>query len=239
MTSISRGRRRWRKVQWKLGRVADWVDNHGVLLPTAHALIAPGIGKQIFFSEYEAKEVEIVERRLGAEDTVMEVGAGIGFLSALCAKRIGSDRVVTYEANPALLPLIAETHRRNGVSPRVENALLARGDGECSFFVEPEFWASSARAVTTAAREIRIPQRDLNAALATHRPTFLIVDIEGGELDFFAYARLDGVRKICVETHPGILSDAELSGLFAGLFAQGFALDFTLIRKNVFFLHRD
>ncbi len=38
----------------------------------------------------------------------MELGAGLGFLSTYCAKIMGSDNVVTYEANPALEPYIIE-----------------------------------------------------------------------------------------------------------------------------------
>ena len=56
--------------------------------------------------------------------------------------------------------------------------------------------------------------------------------------EFFAGAELSTVRKICVETHPDVLGDRVLSEMFAGLVAKGFALDFSLIRKNVFFFHR-
>jgi len=56
--------------------------------------------------------------------------------------------------------------------------------------------------------------------------------------EFFAGAALATVRKICVETHADVLGDKVLSEMFAGLVAQGFALDFSLIRKNVFFFHK-
>lgn len=237
MRRHGRTERRLKKLLWRI-RVPQWVDNCGVRLPTNHPLIAPGIRRQIFFGEYEAKEAEIVSRRLADDDVVMEVGAGIGYLSALCAKRLGNGRVFAYEANPALMELIAATHRENGVAPRVRNALLADGTGKRTLFIEPEFWASSTLAGSSGAQATAVEQADLNAELAAVRPTFLIVDIEGGEVEFFAAARLDGVRKICVETHPGTLGDASLSGMFARLFAQGFALDFSLMRKNVFYLYR-
>jgi len=87
-------------------------------------------------------------------------------------------------------------------------------------------------------RTIRVAQADLNAELYRVRPTFLIVDIEGGEVEFFETADLAGVRKICVETHPAIHSSATLSKLLGGLIAQGFALDFSLMRKHVLYLSR-
>lgn len=217
--------------------VPRYVSNHGVLLPTRYPLLTKGIRRQIYFGEYESKEAEIVSRRLEKDDVVMEVGAGIGFLSALCARRIGSEKVFAYEANPALFELIAMTHRINGVAPVVENAILGKENGERLFYLEKEFWASSTT-VKTNAQAILVSQKDLNSELAKRRPTFLIVDIEGGEKEFFAVANLDTVRKICIETHPGILSNEEITDLFELLFRQGFVLDFSLIRKNVFYLYR-
>jgi FkbM family methyltransferase len=237
MRKRGRTARRIKKLLWRV-HVPHWVDNHGVLLPTAGAGISQGIRKQIYFSEYEDREIEIVAKRLAPEDVVMEVGAGIGFLSAYCAKRIGNERVFAYEANPALMDLIAATYKANGVAPAVRNVLLARGAGEREFHVESEFWASSAVQASAGATTIRVPQADLNAELARVRPTFLIVDIEGGEVEFFEYADLAGVRKICVETHPGIHSSAVLSKMLGALIAQGFALDFTLMRKHVLYLSR-
>lgn len=235
MRRNGRTARKLRKLAWRF-RQPEWADNHGIMLPVKHPLVSPGIAREIYFGDYEAKEIEIISRRLGHEDVVFEVGAGLGYLSAYCAKTTGSERVFTYEANPELIPLINATHTRNGVSPTVVNALLAEGEGEREFRLEQDFWASSAH--RSGGRAIKVRQLDLNAELARIRPTFLIVDIEGGEVEFFSYAQLDMVRKVCVETHPDVLGDRALSEMFAGLVAKGFALDFSLIRKNVFFFHR-
>ena len=224
----------WRLI-YQLGQ-PDWADNHGVMLPVKHRLVSPGIAREIYLGDYEAKEIEIISRRLAADDVVFEVGAGLGYLSAYCAKLTGSDRVFTYEANPELIPLIRETHARNNVAPTLINALLAQGEGKREFHLEDDFWASSAH--RSGGRSITVKQLDLNAELARVKPSFLIVDIEGGEAEFFAGADLSTVQKICVETHPDVLGDRVLSEMFAGLVAQGFALDFSLIRKNVFFFHR-
>ncbi len=229
--------KRLRKIAWRWKKPA-WAENRGVWLPCNQPGIAPGIARQIYFGEYEGKEADIVAQKLDAGDTVVEVGAGLGYLSALCAKRIGSERVHTFEANPALMPLIRATHRRNAIGPGVHNVLLARGDGECTFYVEAEFWASSTTARSARAQAIKVPQRDLNEALRRLAPTFMIVDIEGGEGEFFAYADLAGVRKICLETHPDVIGNDGVSAVFARLLAQGFALDFGCIRKNVFYFYR-
>jgi FkbM family methyltransferase len=230
--------RRLKKLRWKFSAPL-WAENKGISLPTRHPLISPGIQKKIYFGEYEAKESDIVDKRLESDDVVMEVGAGIGYLSALCAKRIGSDRVHAYEANPAMMDVIAATYQRNGVKPRSVNAMMGRGSGVCTLHVEEEFWASSTIVGSARAKQIEVPQIDLNDEFDRIRPSFLIIDIEGGEIDFFKYATLNGLRKICVETHPGMISNEAINEMFAGLIAKGFLIDFTLLRKNVFYLYRE
>ena len=217
----------------------QWAQVAGIELPLKHPLITPPIQRDIYFGDYERKELDLIERRLQPGDTVMEVGAGIGFLSAYCARAVGDDRVFAYEANPALLALIAEVHSRNGVRPRVTQALLGEGDGERDFFVEADYWASSLVRRSAESRCVRIPQIDFNAELRRVAPSFLIVDVEGGEYELLRRADLAGVTKLCLEVHPDVLGNARISELFAGLVAGGLVLDFTLMRKNVFYFYRE
>jgi hypothetical protein len=131
------------------------------------------------------------------------------------------------------------THEKNHVSPQVYNTFLADGDGECEFHLNDDFWASSSVVKTASTRKVMIRKVSLNDEIRRITPTFLIVDIEGGEKDFFALADLTGVNKICMETHPGILTDKEISEIFNGLINDGFWLDFSIVRKNVFYFYRD
>lgn len=216
----------------------EFADNFGVLLPLRHSLISPAIAKEIYLGEYERKEAEIVSRCLDKDDVVMEVGAGIGFLSAYCAKRIGNDRVFAYEANPALMEVVARTYAANGVHPTIRNAMLGNGPGRTRFYVDAEFWASSANTRREQATEIEVEQIDLNEEIARVRPTFMIVDIEGGEADLFALADLSCVRKICVETHAHVLGNEGVTAMLARLFEQGFCLDTGMTRKYVLYLYR-
>lgn len=217
----------------------EFADNFGVLLPLKHPLITPGIAKEIYFGDYEKKEATIVSQRLEADDVVMEIGAGIGFLSAYCAKKIGSERVFAYDANPALADIVATTYRANGVQPAFRTAMLGKGAGQARFFVEEEFWASSANQDSSGrSKEIEVDQIDLNEEIARLRPTFMIVDIEGGEADLFALADLSGVKKICVETHAHVLGNDGVTHMLEALFRQGFCLDLGMIQKYVFYLYR-
>ena len=227
-----------KKIKWKFGILPKYTDNNGVMLITKHPIISKGIQKQIFFSEYEAKEIDIIKNRISPDDVVMEVGAGIGYISAYCAKIVGDDKVFAYEANPALIELITLTHKANNISPTVINSMLEKGEGSHEFYIEDDYWASSTIKISKEAKKITVPQKDINLEIEKIQPTFLIVDIEGGEIEFFQAINLETINKICIETHPGIVSNKEISMLFNKLFSEGFSLDFSLIRKNVFFLYK-
>lgn len=233
-----RTEKRLKKLIHRVHRPA-WQDVAGIALPLKHPLITPPIRRDIYFGDYERKELDIIERRLQPGDTVMEIGAGIGFLSAYCARVLGDDRVFAYEANPALHDLIRAVHARNKVRPHVIEALLGEGEGERDFFVEPDYWASSLVRRSPAARCVRIRQLDLNAELRRRAPSFLIVDVEGGEYELLRHADLACVAKLCLEVHPDVLGNARLSELFARLVCVGLALDFSLMRKGVFYFSRE
>jgi len=62
-------------------------------------------------------ELQLLGTLLVPDDTVLDLGAGLGLVSAYCAKRIGSERVFAYEADPDLEPCIRETYQLNDVEP--------------------------------------------------------------------------------------------------------------------------
>ena len=195
------------------------------------------IRQSIWRGEYEAPECRMVLAKLCKEDVVMELGAGIGFLSTLCAKKIGSARVFTYEANPALVPYIRETFALNGVAPTLKNCLVGDHEGETLFYVHKHFWASSTLPIK-GAKPVTLKMIDIDQELRTIHPTFLIIDIEGGEYDLFQHINLSGVNKVAIETHPWILGQDKVDFIKAVLVKNGFALVEKLSTKRHFFFER-
>lgn len=230
--------KRIKRMLWYFPKAA-YSTNFGVRLPLKHPAITPPIFKDIFFGVYESKEAELVKKKIAADDVVMEIGAGIGFLSALSAKITGSERVFAYEANPQLMEVIRHVHHLNHVAPKVSNVLLGEGDGECTFWLEKDYWASSLIQGSQDATPIRVRQIDLNQEIQSIRPSFMILDIEGGEYEFLRHARLDPIRKIVIEVHPHVLGYTRISEMLGWLFAAGFALDLGHMRKNVFYLFKE
>jgi FkbM family methyltransferase len=173
---------------------------------------------------YEPLEIEALHSTLDTSDVAMELGTGIGFLATYIAKKIGSDRVFTYEANPGLAPHIRDTFALNGVSPAFHTCLLGENAGESSFFVDDDFRASSAVRFD-AGEQIRVPMRSLNEELQRIRPTFLIVDIEGGEYDLVQFMNFSGIRKILMEVHEDVIGASRLERVKSIILGAGFSID--------------
>jgi len=74
---------------------------------------------------------------------------------------------------------------------------------------------------------VTVPRLDLNAALERIRPTFLIVDIEGGESELFEFIRLDGIRKIAIELHDSVIGAKRAQEICDQLDQAGFTVDWS------------
>ena len=155
-------------------------------------------------------------------DVVMERGGGIGMVAIACAQRIGSERVFSYEANPALRPLFEQNCALNLVEPTLYTCMLGPAAGAREFHVARNFRESSTFDRRVAAETITVPVRAFNEEVARIRPTFLIVDIEGGEYELFEYARLDGVSKIMLELHDEVAGPSRSNALRRKLRRMGF-----------------
>jgi FkbM family methyltransferase len=156
---------------------------------------------------------------------LIEGGAGIGFLSALCALRIGSERVFSYEANPRMRQRIARTHELNGVAPQVVFALLGDAAGEREFFVADRPWSSSTLDTAEGRERIVVPTLDVNQEISRRGATFLLLDIEGGESALLPAIRWQGVRKLVLELHPHLIGAQRCRELVELLVAAGFRED--------------
>ena len=172
---------------------------------------------------YEESEAQALEQLLRPDDVYFELGGGLGFLSVL-AWRIVRDaaRIHVYEANPDLIPVIQRTWAVNGASGQAYNWMLGKGKGTHAFNVAKAFWASSAHIDYGNARRIKVEQRDFLMQLEKKDATFVMMDIEGGEVDLLDEVLPDPVRCVVAEYHPRIVGEERVHALWANLEAQGF-----------------
>ena len=185
----------------------------------------PAIGavsrRTIIVGAFERHERRALRRHVHPDDRVLELGSGIGFITTRLAQTVGSENVLGFEANPDLFPVMHSHFARNGVAPRVENAVLGAEDGETSFYVGDEFWSASATD-ERAGRKITVPAKALKSITAEFQPTVLMMDIEGGEREIIDLLDPGSLRLLIMEVHPEVLGEEGETALFSRIADMGF-----------------
>lgn len=202
-----------------LTRQPDVLNLNGVKLEMG-AWATASIRRLIYQGWYEENERAVLQLTLQPDDIVLELGCGAGYITTLAART--AHHVRAFEANPAMAHVARSTLARNGVGARIDNAVVERTPKEAMvrFYIEPNFVASSLKP-SASGRPVAVQTCDL--ASACDGCTYLIVDIEGAEVDLLR-GELPGIRAICVETHPKVTGLPAISDMLVSLFEQGFVL---------------
>lgn len=230
------------KLVWYMASTGTKVWNiNGTLMRVNHPSISNSIKKAIIKGIYEIGENSIIRKYVTKDDVLMEVGSGMGFNSVTAARLIGSDRVHTFEANPGLIPLIKENAALNKVMPNVYNEILLNDDRqEIDFNVSGEFWESSMVHKPDHSTVVKVKTANFTETLNRIQPTFLVVDIEGAELELLTIALPASVTKLCLDTHPFFkeVGDKKTSDLIKFILQQGFTLKLTAQHGFVLYFER-
>jgi FkbM family methyltransferase len=205
------------------------VHLRGLDVPIDPSIMSEPMIRLIRSKRYERHEARALDSIIEPGERIMELGAGIGFISALAAKNPKTAALRVYEANPALPPYIRRLHAMNALSGiEVINAVLTEGPAPATlpFHIHKHFWASSLQSAGDATIRIEhVPTLDFAAERAAFKPSMIICDIEGGEEALFSDSRFDGIDRIHLEVHPEVIGEAGIERISANLRAQGFARD--------------
>lgn len=197
--------------------------NSGVLIPIVPEVTSETIANSIRAGTYEAHEAALLSGLIQQDEVILEIGAGCGLISTVCAKNPHSSKVECVEANPNLIDVIRMTHSLNDVDVVVHNEILGKTDGETDFYVHADFWASGTHSFLGT--PIKVKTTSFQKRLDDLRPTMLVIDIEGGEMDIFDEVDLSGVRKIMVELHQPTIGRRGMKKVFDTLSRQNFHYD--------------
>ncbi|MGP6087543.1 FkbM family methyltransferase [Antarctobacter jejuensis] len=166
--------------------------------------------KRIAEGRYEAEEIAGALATVRPGDRVLEMGAGLGIVGAVVAANAKPQALLSFEANPDLMPHIRALHDMNGLQDRIElrnQVLMSAKDRPAtrSFHIRSSFLGSSLiDPENRPTRCVEVPTASLDEVLKEFRPDVLIMDIEGGELEFLADADLRGIRAVVIEFHPKV-----------------------------------
>jgi FkbM family methyltransferase len=175
---------------------------------------------------FELPVVEAMFRLVDRCDTVLDVGANIGYMTAV-ALAAGAERVVSFEPHPALFARLARNLQRWEREPRFAGRVNARNEaidsvqGHSTLFIPKEGFESNQGVATleaktdfTAYDKLEVVCTTLDAVIDKHcAPVGLLkVDIEGHEFHAFKGAsrtlRSGKVRDIVYESFEEMDSDA-------------------------------
>ena len=179
----------------------------GVRVPHSPFLNAARI-QRMTEARYEGDEIRGALSVIRPEDRVLELGAGLGVVGAVIAKNAAPQAVLSFEANPNLIPHINMLYAANGLQARIEvRHQVVLSGADCPQAVDFHLYNSylGSSLIDNPARETRrvsVPAVRFQDVCAAFKPTVLVMDIEGGELDFLQHADLSTIRALVIEFHP-------------------------------------
>jgi FkbM family methyltransferase len=173
------------------------------------------IGLNVVRDRYEVSESRFMDALIQPGDSVLDVGANVGFHTIQMAARVGpSGRVCAFEPMPQNLEFLRRSIEENGFEERivVQDAAVSESVGQS----EMVFLSLDERSFNSGGGHLRIPGQDLLPAQHAlkvrtvtldqcdlRRPVRLIkIDIEGAEP-----LALGGARELLRADRPTILSE--------------------------------
>ena len=158
--------------------------------------------RALLFGKYEEEESFLIKEHLESSDIYLELGGGIGYNSIIASKK--TENVFVVEANPFQINKIRRNMILNNSSFAIYAGMLSNSYKLEKIYIGNQFWSSGNSYVTNESLGIGTITFEL---LIQVRPSFLVVDIEGGEYEFFSSLLTSSIqlpKKIVCELHPSV-----------------------------------
>jgi FkbM family methyltransferase len=167
--------------------------------------------KDYLLGTYEVELQEAVEELVQPGMVAYDVGANIGYITLLLARKVGKEgKVFAFEALPANVERLRSNLELNGLNSRVRvfSGAVADSSDQVHFLVGPsngmgKAVGSAGRDGITYSQSITVPGIALDTFVyekGNPVPQVVKMDIEGGEV-----LALPGMRRILTEAHPLLL----------------------------------
>ena len=199
------------------------ISYHGLTVPVSSHMPLP-ILIQIAEDAYERPELLAAEGMIQPGDRVLEMGTGLGIVSGLISKMAADVQIRSFEANPNLLPHIADLHRMNDITNvTVTHAMLEPSPtaDTRTFHIHKYFSEGSIFETEMSEDAIDIPVIDINQVIKEFQPTVLVCDIEGAEEVVIPGCDLSALRALVLELHPRVMSREGMKNIYDACLAVG------------------
>lgn len=201
--------------------------------------LSPRMIESMTNGKYEGNEIECGLAAIPKGARILELGAGAGVVGAILAKNIEGVTILSVEANPTLIDHISALHAHNGLTGTItvrHGVVLCNADAPdaVEFFVRGNFLGSGlAQGNHPRAKATSVPVIRYDDLKRDFPHDTIMMDIEGGELDFLRDADLSGVQRIVAEFHRGIYGVLGMRQCKQALRGKGFGLNDTLSKGTV------
>jgi|TARA_B110000902_G_C14208597_1_gene550513 FkbM family methyltransferase len=179
-------------------------------------------------SEYEKDERKLIVKYMKPDDSVLEMGACIGVVSLTINKiLLDKTKQVSIEPNPQMHEYLYTNRENNNGFFNIETCIISKLN-KVDFFIGGKAFLGSS--TLNGEEKIEIPGKSFQKITDEYFEfTVIVMDIEGGELEFFRSFDLTSskVRLIIWETHlsTNMLTEKDLNECYEKLNAQGFHLE--------------
>jgi FkbM family methyltransferase len=214
------------------------IDHNGIKISVDRDSVDPIILRHLASGSYEAQEARIVAKSLQPDDRVLELGAAIGFLAILIFQHDPNIAYKGVEANPYLSKIIEKNMALNNCERDISFRVLGTKSETKTFNIARKFWGSSFMPVANPIDTVDLEIEDINKTIKQFDPSFLVMDIEGGEFELIPHISWNNIKKILFEIHPTKATNEEYTKVFKTLLDNGFLIDGETSKSRVFLLYR-
>lgn len=203
---------------------------HDIQIQVPDWLQGTAIERKIASGEYEGHEAHAARMRIKPGMKVLEIGAGLGYVSSVCAQMAGADNVVSLEANPQMLDPVQTNLRLNGFDGvRLMHGAIVGNDhkgDQVNFRAGGLFWGGATLPDGTTHEDmVSVPAVPIHPLLKAIRPRFVMLDVEGGEAALFKKPWPSFVRFVVLELHPKKYDTATIKEIVDCMSASGLTYD--------------
>ncbi|MDO5981661.1 FkbM family methyltransferase [Flavivirga spongiicola] len=155
-------------------------------------------------NKYESEESILISKYLNKNSTVLELGSCLGYISCITNNILANKtNHVVLEANPNLINSIEENKSLNNCKFHLENKIISKNKSNI-FYIHNRIVGGSI--VRSTNSKISIEGVGMDYLEKKYSLVFdtLIMDIEGGELDFFRNHKNEILKfkNVFFEIHP-------------------------------------